>query len=229
MVQQCNKSTDRIRFLFSDATSVGATVSWLMANSGRLQTDRDRGVRESKDQVSFSSLSHIMSEGQWETPVEGGWGRRQPWVFRRHWGMCRHTHDRKVRQKTNPQQSLSCGSWNSFILDLTLLSLFGDLKQMSSYMALVYRQPHGPLMQSAVLVSEFTACTVRYYVLTSADIAGDLGVKVREGKGGWMDGWMDGWIGKWEVRGGVQAGTWVHRLLLINSLMGADRTCAAIK
>lgn len=32
--------------------------------NGRLQTDRDRGVRESKDQVSFSSLSHIMSGGQ---------------------------------------------------------------------------------------------------------------------------------------------------------------------
>ena len=43
---------------------VGATVSWLMADSGRLQTDRDRGVRESKDQVSLSSLSHIMSGGQ---------------------------------------------------------------------------------------------------------------------------------------------------------------------
>ena len=27
----------------------------------------------------------------------------------------------------------------------------------------------------------------------------------------------------------VQARTWVHRLLLINSLMEADRTCAAIK
>lgn len=46
------------------AIFVGATVSWLMADSGRLQTDRDRGVRESKDQVSFSSLSHIMSGGQ---------------------------------------------------------------------------------------------------------------------------------------------------------------------
>lgn len=56
---------------------------------------------------------------------------------------------------------------------------------------------------------------MHYCVLTGSDIA----------KGG-----VDRWIGKWEVRkGGVQAGTRVHRLLLINSLMEADRTCAAIK
>ena len=51
---------------------------------------------------------------------------------------------------------------------------------------------------------------------------------VKGGRGGGKDWGVDGWMGKWEVRG-VEAGTWVHRLLLINSLMGADRTCAAIK
>lgn len=45
---------------------MGATVCWLMANSGSVQTERARGVRESEDQVSFSSLSHIMSGGQGE-------------------------------------------------------------------------------------------------------------------------------------------------------------------
>lgn len=49
---------------------VEATANWLMENSGRLQTDRGRGVRESKDQVSFPSLSHIMSEGQGEAAVD---------------------------------------------------------------------------------------------------------------------------------------------------------------
>lgn len=49
----------------SEATSVGATVSWLMANCG-VQTERAGGVRESEDHVSFSSLSHIMSGGHRE-------------------------------------------------------------------------------------------------------------------------------------------------------------------
>lgn len=228
MVQQCSKSADRIGFLFSGATSVGATVSWLMANSGRLQTDKDRGVRESKDQVSFSSLSHIMSGGQWETPVEGGWGRRQPWVFSQHWRMCRHTHDRKARHKQTRHGVSHVGleihsyqTWHYWVY-LETISSESDVKL------------HGTCLLTAAwsantvcwpIVTEFTVCTVCYYVLTSADIARDLGVKVGEGGGG-VDGWMDR-----EMRGkrGVQAGTWVHRLLLINSLMGADRTCAAIK
>ena len=73
-------------------------------------------------------------------------------------------------------------------------------KQTSSYTLLVYRQL---LTQSAGLVVEFTAYTVHRSVLTTAEVAGDLGVKVGKGGGGvngwmdeWMDGWMDGWMGK---------------------------------
>lgn len=55
---------------------------------------------------------------------------------------------------------------------------------------------HGLLTLSAGPVAEFTACTVCYYVLTSARIAGDLGVKVGEGKeerrGRCMHGAMEG-------------------------------------
>lgn len=66
------------------------------------------------------------------------------------------------------------------------------LKQTSSYTLLVYRQLRGLLTQSAGLVVEFTACAVHRSVLTTAEVAGDLGVKAGK-RGGLMDGWMDGW------------------------------------
>lgn len=103
---------------------MGATVSWLMANSGRLQTERDRGVRESKDQVSFSSLSHIMSGGQLETLRGGGCVRCE---FLAGVKGCAGTH---VILKRDINMSLSCGSivsiWRPF-----------HLKQTSRYTPLV--------------------------------------------------------------------------------------------
>ena len=131
------------------AIFVGATVSWLMADSGRLQTDRDRGVRESKDQVSFSSLSHIMSGGQWGTG-KGGGGRRlggeTAGSFLAGIRGCADTH---MISHPDTNMSLSCGVSRSAQtrLDTVWVSVqrLFHLKQTSSYTLLVYQKLHGLL------------------------------------------------------------------------------------
>ena len=117
--------------------------------NGRLQTDRDRGVRESKDQVSFSSLSHIMSGGQWGTG-KGGGGRRlggeTAGSFLAGIRGCADTH---MISHPDTNMSLSCGVSRSAQtrLDTVRVSVqrLFHLKQTSSYTLLVYQKLHGLL------------------------------------------------------------------------------------